>query len=215
MLWANKEISTQRLTAGSYSENEFWIMCRYEPVEFRNYNLKANHITYTMFCDKEDIQVSDRIIHDEETFVVLGIQKFSDQMWVHYEVQMRWVATEFHSTVVHNSALARNTTYDPVLQEFTYPSQKDYASWVYISVLLDPIESSKSSYIKILDPGKLEEIDYVMTVEKDVVIDKTDRILDESTRVDNVSPGTYYEVLRIVPQPAQTLVGLRKMMSNY
>ena len=75
-----------------------------------------------------------------------------------------------------------------------------------MQVLLDPIATAKAAFIKFIEAGKLEEIDYVMTVDFPDSVVKEDRIEFDSTS---------YQIMWIIPQPFQILVGLKKSLKNY
>jgi len=108
-----------------------------------------------------------------------------------------------HTVVTRKALTETQGNYDPIFEERV--AWKDYASQT-MSVLLDPIEASKEAFIKMLDSWKLEEIDYIMTVDFPDKVAKEDRIMFD---------GVEYEVKRIVPHPFQYLVWLRKSMVNY
>lgn len=205
MLGTNKTWDTQRIDAGSntYQTNLTGIRFRYEPVYGKNYVTKSQHITFTLFCDRYDIKVADRIIHGDRKFVVAGVPDFTDALGQHFEILMREVESDFHEDVVRKTLSPTQTNIDPIFNEWS--GAKSYIDTT-ISVLIDPIESAKNAYINIIDPGKLEQVDYLMTVDYPLNITKSERIIRR---------GTEYEVMWIIEHPFQYLVWLKKSMLNY
>lgn len=153
MFGSNKTISTKRLTStiqSPYILNLAIAKCRYEPKAQRSYDMKYQHIVFTLFCDILDIEVSDRIVHGTREFVVCGIQKFDDQMGAHMEVEMREIGTaSFHENVEVRRLSALQPNYDSILQEYTDDS-KDYDS-EDILVLIDNNKAQKRNYQMTLD----------------------------------------------------------------
>jgi hypothetical protein len=207
MLWTNKKAVTQRVNAKKteYSPNLSEFQCRYEPMIYTNYNIRAKQVTYKFACDLMDIQVADRIIEWDRQRVAVNVKKYTEALWKHLEVLMREIwPTEVHEAVTKKTLDIIQSNFDPLLEERMEQS-KEYIDSTLL-VLMDPREQAKDSVIQMLDAGKIEELDYVMTVDFPNTIAKEERIIYNDIE---------YEVSWIIPQPYQYRVGLKKSVVNY
>ena len=209
MLGTNKTSTIQRLTDGAYVASCADIQCRYSPIKTsseKGYVTKAMHIISEFRCDQADIIVSDRIVIECEakTFVVVASRKYDDATGKHMAIFIREVGSTMHEDVVHKTVSSEQPAFDPIFQEWV-DDNKSYED-VTVSVLLDPFESAKASFIKILEAGKLEDVDWIMTVDFPTTVDKADKFVFNDTN---------YDVKWIVPHPFQRLVGLKKSLKDY
>lgn len=152
-----------------------------------------------------DIKPTDRVVHGDREFVVAGVPDFTDALGQHFEVRMREVASSFHEEVIRKTLLAVQPNKDELFEEWS--DVKAYGTST-LKVLIDPVENitARDSFIQIIDPGKLEQIDYVMTVDLPTRMDKAERIFMR---------GNEYEIMWILDQDYETFVGLKKSMVNY
>jgi len=208
MLWTNRKATTLRLAVDKESytpQLSELFKCRYEPMIYTNYNIRAKQITYVLASDLMDIHVSDRILSEWRQRVAINVKKYTEVLGKHLEVMMREIwPTEVHETVTKKTLDVVQTWFDPLLEERT-EQKKEYVTKDMI-VLLDPREIAKDSIIQMLDAGKMEELDYVMTMDYPDKIVKEDRILYN---------GLEYEIKWIIPMPYQYMVWIKKSMVNY
>lgn len=206
MLGTNKSWKTMRLQGDSYQDNIKQVKFRYEPIKYKEYNTKAKHIAFMYYSDVIDLVSSDRIVdtsNNDREFVVAGNAVFTDTLWKHLEVMIREVNSKMHEPVIQKVLSDTQANYDPIYEE--RHADKNYGDKT-INVLIDPMESARESFIKIMEIWKLEEVDLIMTVDFPDKVDKADRIIR-----DNIE----YEIKRVVTHPYQYLVWLRKSMVNY
>lgn len=211
MLGANKTISTQRLSSGSYADNLSDELVRWSQIKATavgGYITKAKHLAHKMMSDRLDLKVSDRILWEDTAgnsriFVVAGVADFEDELGQHMKSLIREVESELHTEVTWKTPSDTQTSYDPIFEEFTEGQDFDDST---LKVLLDPIESAKESFIKVLGEGKLQGIEWIMTVDLPVTVTDKDKFTFD---------GVTYDVKWIVPEPFQYLVGLSKAMDNY
>lgn len=208
MLGTNKTAVTQRLSNGAYSDYVSDVKCRYSPIKAssdKGYVTKASHVIYELRADQFDCVPGDRIVVEcDKTFVAAGVRTFDDATGKHIAILVREIGSAMHEDVEHKTVSDTQTTYDPIFQEWS-ANDKDYDS-ATISVLLDPFEAAKESFLKIIEAGKLEDVDWIMTVDFPTSVKDEDKFVFNSVE---------YEVKWIIPHPFQTLVGLRKGIRNY
>ena len=207
MLWTNRKTTTSRLNSDktAYEPNLSLFQSRYEPMKYTNYDLKAKQISFKFMADLMDIAVGDRIIDGTRQFVAAGVARYTEVLGKHLEIVMREIwPTVVHETITKKSLDTVQTKYDPLLEERSnnWKTYKD----TEILGLLDPWTIAKDWIIKMMDAGKIEELDYVLTVDFPEKIVKEDRIIYKWVE---------YEIKRIIPQPYQFQVGLKKSMVNY
>lgn len=211
MLGANKSIGTQRFSNNEYADHLSDVMVRWSAIKataVNGYITKAKHVAHKMMSDRIDIIAGDRIIWEDSDgngriFVVAGVADFEEEMGQHKKTLIREVASHMHTTVERLTPFEDDSGYDPVFEEKLNSAANTVDE---LKVLLDPIESAKESFIKILGEGKLVGVDWIMTVDfPDAITDKNKFRFS----------GTTYDVKWIVPEPFQTLVGLAKSIENY
>ena len=207
MLGTNRKTTTIRLNSDrtNYEPCLSTFQSRYEPMVYTNYNIRAKQITWKFYSDLMDIQIADRIIDTDRQWVVLNVKRYTEVLGKHLELLMREIwPTNVHEEVTKKTLEITQSNYDPLLEEREAGS-KTYTN-NNLLVLLDPWEYARDSIIKMLDSGKVEELDLVMTLDFPEKIVKEDRI---------VYKGVEYEIKWIIPQPYQYLVWLKKSMVNY
>ena len=179
--------------------------CRFEPKKYIKYDLRAKQVTFDFASDLMDIIVSDRILIDGRQRVAIRAMKFTEVLGKHLEVQMREIGpTQVHEKVTRKVLDVVQSSYDPLLEEYG-ETTKEYVDNEML-VLLDPWEIARDAIIQMLDPGKIEELDFVMTVDFPQTIKKEDRIIYN---------GVEYKIKWIIPYPYQYYVGIKKSMDNY
>ena len=198
MLGTNKNASVWRLDKSTltYSENISQIRHRFEPYYVRSeFKLKCQSVLFQLYCDKADIQVTDKIVDQSgRAFVVAGVPTYDDTLGSHLEITMRELNSSVHETVTRRRLEEVQTEFDPIF--LTWVGSKEYVD-TDIKVIIDPLMANKSAFIKMMDAGKLEEVDLVMSSALTDDIVKEDRI----TR-----GGIEYKILRIVPLPYINMV---------
>lgn len=208
MLWTNKTWTTKRFLAEmsvyiSYLES---VRFRESPLKVNQVSAKSkqNHIMREFRSDVYDIQVWDRLYTNWKKYVFMTVDDFSDQLGPHIEAVLREIDSPLHQEVSYKEQKEIQGNYDPILKEYVGSGKKFETT--QISVLIDPIESAKNSFINIIDAGKMENVDYIMTVELDQKIDKNGKIeLYEEV----------YHIKWIIDLPYQKLVWLTKSLRNY
>lgn len=197
-------MSTQRLVWNSYIKHLTNVPCRYEPTDWVK-KVKEQHVWDSMYCKSIDVKVSDRVICDGKTRVVKERDLYDDMLWKHCEIIMRQLDSEFHENVSVKKLSSLQPDFDPILEQYIWDKQYEVTT---LSVLLDEIEATKNSWIRIIDAGKLENIDLVMTTELDISLDSDDRVVRQD--------WTEYEIKWIATNVYQKLVWLKKsVVSNY
>lgn len=205
MLGTNKEWTIQTIYNDRYINSITNLKFRSSPktANSRGYIMKAMHITSNFRSDTADIIVGDRLVFWEKSYVFVWVGEFSDFMWPHLECIIRWIWTRFHDSVLLQDFEDTQENYDDLLWE--WDGSKNTTDSL-IKVLMDPAELLKSASIRIIDAGKLEDVDYVMTIELDQDIKNQDKIVYQD--ID-------YDIKWIIPHPYQKLVWLSKWKTNY
>ena len=208
MLGTNRKATTMRLNAGKteyvpYLSEVF--QCRFEPKVYIKYDLKAKQVTFDFASDLMDVIVGDRIVVGERQWVAIRAMQFTEVLGKHLEVQMR----EIWPTQVHELCSLRKldvvqSSYDPMLEEYA-ELRKEYVDYDLLAIF-DPWEIARDSIIQMLDAGKIEELDFVMTVDFPTKIAKEDRIIYNWLE---------YKIKWVMPFTYQTYVWIKKSMDNY
>lgn len=165
MFGLNKKGSVQRLIDEAYSPHIDLMRFRSEQSvpSNRKYLMREDHITHKMFCDiKNDIKTADRIIYGEKEYVIRGVKRCDDSLGKHLEVFMREIASEVHQNILILNPEELQESYNPVLKEYVGNRIDDGR---IIKVLIDPVEAAKNQVVQYMEPGRLDGIDYIMTVD--------------------------------------------------
>ena len=208
MLGTNRKTTTLRLNEDKtayvpHLAEKF--QSRYEPMIYTNYNIRAKQITWKFMSDLCDINVADRIVDGDRQWVCVNVKKYTEVLGKHLEILMREIwPTEVHEKVIKKSLDIVQSRFDPLLEERETSSKEYIDKEMY--VLMDPREQAKDSVIQMLDAGKIEELDRLMTVDFPEKIVKEDRIIYN---------GIEYEIKWIIPFVYQSRLGLKKSMVNY
>lgn len=211
MLGANKTIGTQRLVSGAYEDhlsNEQVRWSQIKAKEVGGYITKAKHVAHKMMSDRIDLIPGDRVLWDDtegnaRIFVVAGVADFEEEMGQHKKSLIREVASNMHTEVTWLTPSGDLAGYDPIFEEFTEGQDMDSNT---LKVMLDPIESAKESFVKILGEGKMSGIEWIMTVDLPSTLTDKDKIQFD---------GVTYDIKWVFPEPFQVLAGLVKSMENY
>ena len=152
-----------------------------------------------------DIQVADRIKSEGREWVALRSMKFTESLGKHLEVTMREIGpTEVHEPMTIRKLDVVQSSYDPMLEEYVELS-KEYVDTEVLAIF-DPREIARDAIIQMLPEGKIEELDFVVTVDFPTSIAKEDRLI-----YNNIE----YKIKWIMPYTYQTYVGIKKSMDNY
>lgn len=210
MFWNNKTFSTKRLSGGSYNTYLSNLKGRYEPNlpsgTEQKYYFRSEHVLFLMYCVPSDIIVSDRIVIGSDEWVVVRASHYRDTLWKHDELLIRKIdSSEVHMDVTLKKLSGVQPNYDDYYKEYVDDGKAFTTST--ISVMLDPITTSRNFYIEIMDSWKLEGVEYFAIVDHPTVINKEDKIMIGNDQ---------YEIKRIEPRPYDILVALQKTkVSNY
>ena len=206
MLGTNKSGSTERLSTGSYSSYLASVDFRSEPRikdTAETFALKQFHVTNRFYCDAYDIVPSDRIVYNGKNYVVMSAQVYDDRLGEHIEGFMREIDSYIHDEIIIEVRENNQNNWDPILKEYVGSIQVTETT---IKVLIDPIAQSKKEFIKIIDAGKLEDIDYVMQVDLPQTFNLSDKLEYN---------GTKYSIAWRYDRPYDRIFGLKKEIKNY
>ncbi len=205
MFWANKVVEVERIDEWVFT-NYNTIKCRYSPKKFqsmRELETKQNHITFFMFCDTNDIFVKDKVIDWDRSFIVSGVSGYWDNHWKHLEVTMVEINSRLHENISIITLWWTQTNYDTLMWEWVWIKTTTTKT---VSVLMDVAQALKSDFIKMLWGWKMENVEYIMTLQYPENIAKTDKVLYNWIE---------YGITWILPFPHQQLVWLSKNIINY
>lgn len=118
---------------------------------------------------------------------------------------MRELHTSLHDKLVVLSLDPTQASYDPLMKEWTSVAGKTFTQKT-VSALVDPAEASKSQWVKVIESGKFEEIDYVVTLELGSEMNLDDRI--------TLPDGDQYLVKWRFELPYQNMYGVKKSFDN-
>ena len=215
MLGTNKTVSVERLNGYKTAYVNIckrldvrWSAMKYQSEE--GYGIKAKQITFKMLSELKEFLPGDRVFwcnpdtREEESYVIIGKGMNTDSLGTPTTCLVRQLLSPMHEDIIWWIPDATQPNYDPLLEEYVKQGQK--MNNTVIKALIDPIDSAKATYIKFIEAGKLEDIDFVLTADfPDVVTSK-----HKFTYLDSI-----YEVKWILPQEWQTLIGLKKSVISY
>jgi len=211
MLGATVNGSTQRIVSDVYTDNIVSFKFGIDPLKNKTlravteYRTRSMHLGNIVYCNILDIKVADRLTNedDSKTYVVLAVPEHKRGLGNHMELVVRQIASDLHETVNRKILSVTQTYYDPILLEYSGAKSWEESD---LSVLLDPIEQAKEHFIQIVEGGKLDKVDYIMTVDLPTSIDVGEKFDYKDIE---------YDVMWVIPQPFQTLVGIKKSVTNY
>ena len=207
LIGSNKTMATQRIESGAYAANLSGIKMRYEPIppsKPNEYVTKAMHCIFAGMVEQIDLEVADRVLVDDRTFVVAGVSKLDDTVGKHMEFLMREVGSaNFHETVKIKTLSDTQENYDPIFMEWS-AGEKSYVD-TEVSVLMDQAQDAKEKFKLLNEAGKFNDIQWLMTVDLPTSLTTDDRIEYQ---------GNLYRVEWIEDLVWEKLVGLKSDMDN-
>lgn len=206
MFWTNKNVTIKRINTNNVFATNSTLKCRYSPKKFislRELETKQNHITFMLVCDTHDLRVKDKIVDGDRSFIVSSVFPFTDWHWEHLESLILETNTYHHENIDIISLSQTQNNYDSTMWEWI--GNKNTTTRT-VSALVDYAKLLKWKFIKMLDWGKIEDTELVVTLMFPETIDKLDKI---------VYNGNTYEITWIIPFAHQLVVWINKYIKDY
>lgn len=210
MFGANKTGGISRYNGSNFASVISSFRFRYQPNKSKgekSYRLRQDHIEYRLYSDPQDLRSGDRMTETPsgKRWTIIGIDPYDEQIGKHIEVTMRMQVSDMHQTVTVKTPSNTQPNFDPILNEYTEPSEEVYVDSTY-QALIDESGNHKERWVNVVGAGKYESINYVMTLEVDEQIAITDKVI--------LPDGDLYLIDWIYTLPYQIFYGLKKSFKS-